>query len=355
MPKPLSLTPPARSHPDRPAGRAVVSRKLPPQVLLVLLTLMLSQALPGSALAAPAAAPESSATGARRPANDADLERWLQNMVWHHRFSLEEITAATGLDAEAIQAALRRFRIEPGTRPKRPADAPLLVLPYPGGRHPRIGFLDGAIQPQRETKVSVFTPWDANSYVVVDVPEALWSNLGLTYLAHTHIPTIFDQQGLRLEPLEWNRRADGSLDCTRLLPNGIGFTSRVRPGRDGVRMELWLTNGTSRTLTDLRVQNCVMLKGAAGFNAQTNANKLISRPFVACRSDDGTRWIITAWEPCDRPWNNPPVPCLHSDPKFPDCPPGQTRQLNGWLSFYSGTRIDDELARLSKLISAPAP
>jgi hypothetical protein len=120
-------------------------------------------------------------------------------------------------------------------------------------------------------------------------------------------------------------------------------------------MELWLTNGTSRTLTDLRVQNCVMLKGAAGFNAQTNANKLISRPFVACRSDDGTRWIITAWEPCDRPWNNPPVPCLHSDPKFPDCPPGQTRTLNGWLSFYSGTRIDDELARLSRLISAPAP
>ena len=34
------------------------------------------------------------------------------------------------------------------------------MLPYPGGRHPRLGFLDGAIRPQRETKVSVFAPWE---------------------------------------------------------------------------------------------------------------------------------------------------------------------------------------------------
>jgi hypothetical protein len=33
------------------------------------------------------------------------------------------------------------------------------VLPYPGGRHPRVGFLDGAIDPQRGTKASVFAPW----------------------------------------------------------------------------------------------------------------------------------------------------------------------------------------------------
>jgi hypothetical protein len=52
----------------------------------------------------------------------------------------------------------------------------LFVLPYPGGRHPRIGFLDGAVNPQRETKISVSTPWDEQSYVVVDLPEAIWSN-----------------------------------------------------------------------------------------------------------------------------------------------------------------------------------
>src|SRR5262249_3031878 len=129
-------------------------------------------------------------TNYRRPKNDADLRYWLENMVWHHRFTTAEISDATGLSADEIKAALTRFGISAATAPKRAANAPLLVLPYPGGRHPRIGFLDGAVRPQRETKVSVFTPWDPASYVVVDVPEAIWSNLRLTYLPHTHVPTI---------------------------------------------------------------------------------------------------------------------------------------------------------------------
>lgn len=64
--------------------------------------------------------------------------------------------------------------------------------------HPRRGFLDGAIDPQRETKVSIFPPWSGGGYVVVDVPEAIFSDLGLTYLAHTHIPTIWDSQSIEL-------------------------------------------------------------------------------------------------------------------------------------------------------------
>ncbi len=50
----------------------------------------------------------------------------------------------------------------PGERPRRKAGEPLLVRPYPGGRHPRIGFLEGAVEPQRETKVSVCSPWDTD-------------------------------------------------------------------------------------------------------------------------------------------------------------------------------------------------
>ena len=284
----------------------------------------------------------------RPPTTDAELRYWLENMVWYHRFTPEEITAATGLNPTEINRALKKFNITPERRPKRSTNAPLLVLPYPGGRHPRIGFLDGALNPQRETKISVFTPWDDSSYVVVDVPEAIWSNLGLTYLAHTHIPTIFDKQGVKLPPLEWNRRADGTFDLERRLPNGIAYRAKVVPGVDAVRMELWLTNGTAAALSDLRVQTCVMLKGAAGFTALTNANKVFAPPYVACRSDDGGRWVITAWEPGHRAWGNPPVPCLHSDPKFPDCAPGQTQRLRGWLSFHQGTNIHAEFARIEQ-------
>ena len=94
----------------------------------------------------------------RKPESEDGLRYWLQNMVWRHRFSTDEIKAATGLDGGEISAALKKFSITPDSRPKRQANAPLLVLPYPGGRHPRIGFLEGAVNPQRETKVSVFTP-----------------------------------------------------------------------------------------------------------------------------------------------------------------------------------------------------
>jgi hypothetical protein len=296
------------------------------------------------ATVAPAAEPANS----RPPRDDADLAYWLRNMSWH-RFSPEEMADATGLGAADIKSALRRLELGTAAPPRRPAGAPLRVLPYPGGRHPRIGFLEGAIRPQRETKFSVFTPWDEASYVVLDLPEAIWSHLGLTYLAHTHIPTVFDKQGVKLEPLEWDRSdPGGALRIARRLPNGISFGAVVKPGADAVRMELTLTNGTSETLRDLRVQNCVMLKATSGFTALTNANKLFQKPYVACRSEDGTKWILTAWEPCDRAWGNPPVPCLHSDPKFPDCPPGQTRRLTGWLSFYQGTNIAAELDRIER-------
>jgi hypothetical protein len=282
----------------------------------------------------------------RPPASDDDLRFWLENMLCYHGYTLDEVQAVTGLGAAAITSACERLAIVPGQRPPRAADGPLVVLPYPGGRHPRIGFLEGAVHPQRETKLSVFTPWDASSYVVVDLPEAVFSNLGLMYLAHTHVPTIWERQKVSLLPLEWNRRSDGSFDIERRLPNGIAIGAQAVPRRDGVFMELWLTNGTSEPLTNLRVQNCVLLAAASGFSAQTNTNKVFQNPYVACRSEEGRRWIITAWERCFRPWGNAPCPCLHSDPRFPDCPPGQTVRLRGGLWFYEGDDLDAELTRL---------
>lgn len=301
--------------------------------------------------------PESS--DPRRPANDADLRFWLENMMIAHQFTRAEACAATGLDESSLSEAMRRLAIEPAARPRPKPGSPLRVLPYPGGRHPRIGFLEGAINPQRETKVSVFAPWDVRSYVVVDVPEAIWSNLGLAYLAHTHVPTVWTRQGMELEKLEWHRRADGMFDIERKLPNGIRFGAKIVPAPDAVRMELWLTNGTAAALSDLRVQNCVMLKGADGFAAQTLDNKIFSAPYAACRSADGRRYVITAWEPCHRAWSNARCPCLHSDPQFPDCPPGETRRLRGWLSFYEGTDLPAELKRIDstgwRRAAGPAP
>ncbi len=288
----------------------------------------------------------------RRPQSDEELHFWLENMIVHHGFTESEVSAATGLSLDEVAAAVERLSIP--KRVDRPPANPLpvlKVLPYPGGRHPRIGFLDGAIRPQRETKFSAFLPWDISQYVVVDVPEAIWVKRGegreLLYLAHTHVPTLWSRQGIALEPLEWNRGDDGSLRIERRLPNQVTFGATIVPIRDAVRMELWLTNGTPETLSGLAVQNCVMLKGAADFNSLTNDNKLLRDPFIACRNAAGDRWIITAWENCLRPWGNAPCPCMHSDPQFADCAPGETQRLHGWLSFYEGSDIEAELRRIS--------
>ena len=109
---------------------------------------------------------------------------------------------------------------------------------------------------------------------------------------------------------------------------------------------MWLTNGTDQTLTDIKAQNCVMLKEAVGFTALSDSNKVYTNPYVATHSEDGTKWIITAWEPCVRPWGNPLVPCMHSDPQFPDCEPKETKHIKGWLSFYEGTDINAEFIRI---------
>ena len=277
--------------------------------------------------------------------DEAELRSWLQNMFWHHRYSMEEMEQVTGLSESQLKARLAEFGIIEESRPLRDPNQ-LLMLPYPGGRHPRIGFLDGAVDPQRETKLSVFCPWDDHSYVVMDVPEAIWSNLGLTYLAHTHVKTIWDLQGQSLEQIEWQHTEDGSFTIHRRLPNGIEFGTTAKAKSDHIAMTMFLKNGSELPLSDLRVQNCVMLKGAAGFDQQTNSNKKFQDGYAVAGSAEGTRWIISGWDPIHRAWGNAPCPCLHSDPKFPDCGPGETQYLHGWLSFYQGEDIDAELNRI---------
>lgn len=299
-----------------------------------------------SASAQATEAPSATAFVARPPTSEAEATFWLENMVVHHQFTDDEIAAATGWTLEKVKEAVASRGLRDRPIPSHQVGKPIRIMPYPGGRHPRIGFLDGAVDPQRETKFSVFMPWDPRAYVVLDIPEAIWSQWGLLYLAHTHVPTVWTEQGIALEPLEWDRSQNGVLHLSRRLPNNVVYEASVFPQEDAVMMELSLTNGTNETLVDLRVQNCVMFRGAPEFTEQTNVNKVFSTPYCACRNSAGTRWVITAWEPYQRVWVNQNCPCMHSDPQFPDCPPRETRTVRGWLSFYEGKDIESEIRRI---------
>jgi hypothetical protein len=296
-------------------------------------------------LASVVAAEDAKPTG-RTPASDTELKYWLLNMQ-RHGYSDAETAQALAISEVDVQRARKRLALKPTDLPTA-RQGQLLVLPYPGGRHPRIGFLDGAVNPQRETKASVFLPWKNAGYVVVDLPEAIWSNLGLTYLAHTHVPTIWTKQGVELDQLEWKRGDDGTLSLERKLPNGIAYAAQVEAVEGAVKMQLSLTNGTKEKLSDLRIQNCVMLKGAPDFAEQTNDNKVFRSPFVAVKDKSGRRWVITAWQRCQRAWGNAPCPCLHSDPQFPDLAPGETSTITGWLWCYEGDDLDAELSKLAR-------
>ena len=291
----------------------------------------------------------------RPPQGEKDLRFWMENMLVHHRYTTEEAAAVTGLTPAEIASTRERLHLPDGPQKSSPS-APMKVLPYPGGRHPRLSFLDGAIEPQRDTKLSVFTPWDDGGYVVVDTPEAIWSNLGLTYLAHRHIDTIWSSQGITMEKQEWSHRADGAWRSERRLPNGISFGVRAVPRAGHVDFLWWLRNGTPAPLLNLRAQVCAMLGRADGFAAQSADNKRIEAPFAAVHDPSGRRWTITAWDGFDRAWQNPPVPCLHSDPRLSDCPPGETRTARGWLWFYEGDDVGSEFQRMRKTyVEAPVP
>jgi hypothetical protein len=243
---------------------------------------------------------------------------------------------------KATELDLRRNAL-----PERRAAEPVRVVPYPGGREVRRGFTDGNIDFQRGTKASVFLPWDARSYVVVDLPEAIFCQNGLLFLAHTHIPTMWDKQNIVIPNIDWKRELDGSLREERTLPDQVVFGALIQPMTNRVDMELWLRNGSDHALTGLKVQVCGHLKGAPEFNDQTTTNKIFRIPSVAVHSTGGDRWILTAWERCGRAWGQPLVPCIHADPVFADCPPGETVRLRGRLWFYEGKDIEQELERAS--------
>lgn len=279
-------------------------------------------------------------------ASRQNLSFWLENMLIHHAFSLEETAAVLGYSTLAVQHMADSLGL-PSTSPQiapNNTDSPIKILPYPGGRHPRIGFLDGAINPMRGTKASIFLPWDTTQYVVVDIPEAIFSQLGLTFLAHTHLPTIWDHENQLITNYDWKREDSGTLSSRWTLPNGIVFGARLIPKEQEVNMEMWIENGSDIVLDSLITQVCMMFKGASDFDGQLQKNKRLGTSVTATKSEDDQHWILTSWEGSYRAWDNPDVPCMHVDPQFAMCPPGDRVSLRGKIWFYSGNDIETEMA-----------
>ncbi|WP_169980958.1 hypothetical protein [Tautonia rosea] len=281
---------------------------------------------------------------------DDALKQKLQNMIVYHSFSLSEMALATGRPIDVIQRAIDHFRLSSETQPELPEDGTILVLPYPGGRHPRIGFLDGARDPRSDTKVSLVSPWAEREYVVVDLPEAIWWEDELLFLAHTHIPTLWTKAGIELPDEPWVVQPDRSLSNQRTLPNGVTISATIRPIHQGAMIELGLTNHGEEPLRNLRAQVCVLLRGLSEFRQQSTEFTTLQSPYAVRRSrQTPNHWLVTAWNDCHRAWTNPDCPCLHSDPAFPDCLPGETVRARGVIAFVEADDVQTAIQSVEQL------
>lgn len=274
----------------------------------------------------------------------ANFDFWLKSMINDHGYTPEEVAQVTALPESFLEVRTTPLH---GQSAYSGEAGHVMILPYPGGRHPRIGFLEGAIDPLRGTKVSIFPPWENGGYAVLDIPEAIFSNLGLTFLAHTHIPTIWNEQQITIENQDWVVEADSSVHNTWRLPNGITFGARVTPRTDGAELELYLENGTDAALSKLRTQVCLMLKAAPGFEAQNQDRKEYAAPITVVKSAEADRYILLAFERCGRAWGNEKCPCVHSDPVLPDAAPGERVSVRGVLRFYEGADITGEKEKVA--------
>lgn len=273
-----------------------------------------------------------------------NIDYWMENMVYFHHFSDDEIQKVTRYKLDVIDALKNELTKISGSGF---SNEKIIVKPYPGGRHPRIGFKEGMRSPMRGTKVSAFLPWNIDDYIIIDLPEAVFTQYGLTFLGHKHIPTVFDLQKIPVYNQDWHLLENGSMRNKWILPNHMSLEAEVYPDVRSINLKLSLINGSRDTVfTDLRTQVCVMFRNALEFNDQTNENKIFDCPVTAVHSKDSKRWIITAWEHCQNAWGNEDCPCMHADPVFPDCKPGERVQLSGKIWFYEG---DDILAEIEKI------
>ncbi len=309
----------------------------------------------------PAALPRDSLLGYRHVLGDPDKlhwpqevvasrkmpEYWISNML-RHGYSIAEMSEVLAWPVDKIRAEIK----EKDLQPTKKVNNRLQVLPYPGGRHPRIGFKEGMLSPMRGTKASVFLPWDSGNYIVLDLPEAIFSQYGLNFLGHTHIPTVYDIKKQWIENRDWEIHQDGRITNQWTLPDGLTIGAAILPQTDHVRMDLWLYNARQDTiLTDLRTQVCLMLKGAGDYSDLTNDNKRMNTVAVAVESDEDNPSIIMAWDRCYHVWGNENSPCMHADPLFADCAPNDTVRVRGKVWFAPENKVNLEMQKTEEVFT----
>ncbi len=235
-----------------------------------------------------------------------------------------------------------------------------------------IHIAPGAWRPlfNKEHIAWISPPWPSEQYIWLDFPEAIFVDQELLFLGH--ISQRFPSKFNDLTKVEW-QKIDNGIRFEQQLPDGIKFGGSVtKKDEITVELKLWIHNGSSEPLTDIKLQTCAYLNAIDEFNEKSNTNKLVHvpdhgwNPFEEARQIEGidgkfrVGWregpavadlpvIISLSKQKDHlvamTWfentfsfiGNENHPCFHADPFFNDLGPGEEETITGQLIFFEGS------------------
>lgn len=212
--------------------------------------------------------------------------------------------------------------------------------------------------------------WPSQDYIWLDFPEAIFTRQGLLYLSHVNPqvePVVFPDQ----PAVQWHK-VPGGIAYERSLPNKITFGGKITAAKNSVDLEIFIRNGSSAPLNDIKLQTCFFLRAIREFSAYTAENKYVHvpgrgwMPFAEARRQETEKgryrlgWrsgprisdlpiMVTLSSTANRliacTWGkdtyslicNPDRPCMHADPAIPNVSPGQSAVIRGILIFFEGS------------------
>lgn len=216
----------------------------------------------------------------------------------------------------------------------------------------------------------VHLPWADSGLVMLDFPEAVFSDQGLLFLSH--VSQCFHQLWPDLPKVEW-QTIDGGIRFERRLPNRFVYGGSLVAADDRrVDLRLWARNEDDIPIGELKTQVCCYLPRAKGFDERTMDNKWVhvagrgwmrypeaaasgvktgrwrlgwrsglpscDAPVIATQSADGKRLMVIDWGEATRSLvGNPAHPCMHADPVWPDLAAGESAEISGRLVFLDGS------------------
>lgn len=234
----------------------------------------------------------------------------------------------------------------------------------------------------------ISSPWSPQQRFSLNFPEHCWGR-GLPNVSHSSTVQID-------KPWLFNRDSSSTWFEYDARP-GVTFRARASADSMAVRLKMELSNRSDTAVTDIRTLICLRPGGLAEFNDNNYARTFVAvdgkpvrlgagthyngplpeegraywalnvaggpdnlsfedlgwfrpgsgpgriveeradPPLIAVRSSNGPeRWLAVIWRPARMLFSNSSIPCIHSDPLPPDCPPGATSNAEGLILFHEG-------------------